>query len=470
MADLEKASESANHENGMLRAQVERMSTELKDYRKRMSTGAATTRSPTSATFVPPYVSQTANPFGQPNDFNFDFPRFGGLPGSHIFNNGSLANQNDGGETSSPYKTPGVVDSDPAQPSVSPGTGSSNQARDNVTSNGSLTSGVESLTGLFSPSILENVSKKSSVEFPFPTGGPSPVRNASAGSGHSSSSNVNGLQHYSGGSDTTSPSASSVSHKGSGSSCGTSPEPSSYSPITGKMTENPLNTINEEHDYRGETGGQNNGNFWASPQTAALNPFEQATNAIPQTAGQATLAKTPASEINGIDWLAQQNGGQFDPVLFGDYRESQDAVTSGDYETFFNEAFPLPDLSSPFNDNAALNLSPSNETAEKPEPALQKERFKLRDGADMPKMTRKEILYVRSHLELRVTLLTTMPFRDRIQCMEKLRNGGDVDIDLLCSDMKKKARCSEMGSVIDQDAVDHMLARLNEQAAATPPL
>jgi len=28
----------------------------------------------------------------------------------------------------------------------------------------------------------------------------------------------------------------------------------------------------------------------------------------------------------GFDWLAQQNGGQFDPQLYGDYREPQDQI------------------------------------------------------------------------------------------------------------------------------------------------
>lgn len=61
-----------------------------------------------------------------------------------------------------------------------------------------------------------------------------------------------------------------------------------------------------------------------------------------------TIAETP-----NFDWLVQQNGGQFDPVIFGDYRESQDAVTTQDFGTFFDDAFPLPDLGSPlhnFND------------------------------------------------------------------------------------------------------------------------
>lgn len=42
--------------------------------------------------------------------------------------------------------------------------------------------------------------------------------------------------------------------------------------------------------------------------------------------------------------MAQQNGGQFDPALFGDYRDPQDAVLSNDFGGFFDDAFALPDL------------------------------------------------------------------------------------------------------------------------------
>lgn len=42
--------------------------------------------------------------------------------------------------------------------------------------------------------------------------------------------------------------------------------------------------------------------------------------------------------------MVQQNGGQFDPMLFGNYRESQDAVLNNDFGGFFDEAFPLPDI------------------------------------------------------------------------------------------------------------------------------
>lgn len=50
---------------------------------------------------------------------------------------------------------------------------------------------------------------------------------------------------------------------------------------------------------------------------------------------------------SGFNFLAQQNGGNFDPVLFGDYRETQDNLLSQDFGSFFNDAYPLPELGSP---------------------------------------------------------------------------------------------------------------------------
>jgi len=52
-------------------------------------------------------------------------------------------------------------------------------------------------------------------------------------------------------------------------------------------------------------------------------------------------------DASGFNFLAQQNGGNFDPILFGDYRETQDNVLSQDFGSFFNDAYPLPDLGSP---------------------------------------------------------------------------------------------------------------------------
>lgn len=57
----------------------------------------------------------------------------------------------------------------------------------------------------------------------------------------------------------------------------------------------------------------------------------------------------------GFNFLNQQHGGTFDPVLFGDYRETQDNLLSQDFGSFFNEAYPLPDLGSPSHSYGDLN-------------------------------------------------------------------------------------------------------------------
>ncbi len=46
--------------------------------------------------------------------------------------------------------------------------------------------------------------------------------------------------------------------------------------------------------------------------------------------------------------------------------------------------------------------------------------------------------------------------RDRLQSMEKFRN-GEIDIDNLCSELRAKAKCSEGGAVVDKKDVDKIL-------------
>lgn len=46
--------------------------------------------------------------------------------------------------------------------------------------------------------------------------------------------------------------------------------------------------------------------------------------------------------------------------------------------------------------------------------------------------------------------------RDRLQSMEKFRN-GEIDVDNLCSELRRKAKCSEGGAVVDVKDVDTIL-------------
>lgn len=55
--------------------------------------------------------------------------------------------------------------------------------------------------------------------------------------------------------------------------------------------------------------------------------------------------------------------------------------------------------------------------------------------------------------------MLTLFARDRLQSMEKFRN-GEIDIDNLCSELRTKARCSGGGVVVDQKDVDDIMGRV----------
>jgi len=133
-------------------------------------------------------------------------------------------------------------------------------------------------------------------------------------------------------------------------------------------------------------------------------------------------------DFNGIDWFAQQNGNQFDPQLFGDYREPQENILSGEgfNDSFFNDAFPLPEFASPFN------------TATSPRKDKQVEEEEVVPGDD------------------RSQLLTCNNIWDRLQACPKVKE-GEFDLDLLCKDLQKKAKCSETGAVVNESDFNHIM-------------
>lgn len=138
----------------------------------------------------------------------------------------------------------------------------------------------------------------------------SSVTNASRASLDSASFSLGGA--------TSSPSASSQSNAGPSSSCGTSPEPLTQSPMGFKPVET-LTTIGEEQPT----------------MSTSTQPFTQFSNMN--------------FDNTNFDWLSQQNGGQFDPQLFGDYREPQNNVLANpSFDDFFNDAVDS-DFFTPFN-------------------------------------------------------------------------------------------------------------------------
>ena len=324
--DLTKASESASHENGLLRAQVERLQVELKEYRKRLS-WVSNSGLPRSSGFGngQTKAASQSRPANNGNDFQFEFPKFGDLPAAVFGSSATTAKDIDNGAPNrstslpnsksksyspgfSPKGVPPPQSSTGNSPAMKQSSPASNQPIQRLPINNTY----DPFSGLFSPSTIE---ASKSFEY-FPSGATDHSRDTRGSSSSASgmTPQVPGLYSNSSASNTDSPSNSSDSQRAV-SSIGTSPEPSLNSPSGSKLNDLGLNTINEEMQY---------------PQGSSFGP---------------NIATT-GSDWN---WLVNQNGGNFDPVLFGDYRDPQDAVINQDFGSFFNEAFPLPDLGSPLH-------------------------------------------------------------------------------------------------------------------------
>jgi AP-1-like factor len=423
VAELEKASDATNHENGLLRAQVSRLQVELREYRKRLSLNSTgVTRSPPMAGG---FSSLLNNGGTNASNFQFDFPRFGGLPGAHILDNGPLSKNKNASISS-------------AGTSMSPRTQSSASTATSPDKNGA------------SPAI-NGVQRSGSVN---------DNNNGFAGYSSASStdaSNPNRIFTFNSSSSThsDSPSASSNSAAGQNSSCDTSPEPSHNSPGNG-------DTIAEGYVCHGNSEGEVT--FCEKLNMACgnpRNPIPRAMSSSDTRKPSAGPTKTPApdatSGFNGIDFFALQNGGQFDPALFGDYRDSQAAIVGdGDFTNgFFNDAFPIADFGSPFHfgDTPAV---------QKPNPLEEIERLQDGDeevvpGEDVTQMLNCHKIW--SVYPQASTAPNLTSSRDKLANRPDFKD-GTIDIDNLCSELRAKARCSESGVVVDHKDVEAALKRL----------
>ena len=329
---------------------------ELKEYRKRLSLNS------TGASYSPPQSATRSIYNNNGSDFQFAFPKFGDLPASFM-SNGSIAKTTSpplAGQRSASASSTNLsgFERKPSSDSASaksPTTRNGTTASPQTYTNGSDYNKFSELSGLFSPSILENASRSTSADYVSYPGARTASLNSLARPGSISSTNgqahmANG-RHASSTSMTNSP-ASSMSHA-LDSSCGTTPESSADSPDNRKTSEPNLNTINEESKSQVQPGGKKSFcDEWAKACGSIANPVAPMlaeSNVVPATSNIKSQAPEPGM-LNGIDWFAQQNGGQFDPVLFGDYRDPQDNVLSNNaFGDFFNDAFPAQDFLTPYN-------------------------------------------------------------------------------------------------------------------------
>jgi AP-1-like factor len=445
--DLEKASESANHENSILRAQIEKMSTELREYRKRLSLNGNTARSTSLNNNLPAYMTGKGYGVNNPNDvnFQFEFPRFGRLPGPSPTTVSPTTILNGTRQSASP--TTQQLPSPSERNDISP----LNQTLQQYpVTNGSVASlnpnqaeggDLSSLSGLFSPSILDSVSKSSPYEF-FANNG---------SNGSRSSTDSNGQMSTGHNTSYSSPSASSNSNAGPSSSCGTSPEPSMQSPVYGKAPDPTLTTIGEEHST--DVSGQGELTFCDKLNMACGNPNNPVPRIMSKSGVNSGNNDLASFDVNGIDWFAQQNGNQFDPQLFGDYREPQDNILSGEgfSDSFFTDAFALPDFNSPFN--VAPSPAPPKKDLVAQIDERQNEDEEVVPGEDPAAMlncnTIWYVLHPTTQLQRFHGSTLTRKLRDRLQACPKVKE-GEFDLDLLCKDLQKKAKCSETGAVVNE--------------------
>jgi AP-1-like factor len=412
VSELTKSQEADKHENGLLKAQIERLHIELREYRKRLSLngGSGANRSPPLT--ASGQSRSNTNPSYSTGNFQFDFPKFGALPGSQIFGNSfsNGSNSSSGNRTSA---TPPLVQSPtgsisgPSQPQTVSSRDNSIAARSmspkslsgsNTNSPGQISSLNPSFApystnsnmhgfastlpqmsnptndpfgDLFSPSILKGTSVENTGAYfggnTRVNGGVS-LNGVSDLNGGDSTAGLKRVFQFNGGStssDTASPSASSASqwNANANSSCGTSPEPS--------------------HDSPGAQKPKNAETFCDK-----IDPRKNSTDVT-------------VNQINNIQFT---NGDysvpsldSFDPVLFGDYRESNDAIVGGGDFTggFFDEALnPVPFdyasptslfgiLQSPQQTHTSLTVSSTGAVnAPSPSKNLMADMDKIRDGGD----------------------------------------------------------------------------------------
>ncbi|KAI9894485.1 MAG: DNA-binding transcription factor yap1 [Vezdaea aestivalis] len=438
VSDLQKASESANNENSILKAQVQTLEKEVKEYRQRMINQASTNRSSSGG-----YSSSSWDSIA------FDFPAFGYQSSLKPVRNEASANRTFPGPT---RPTPNSQ----AQPQRSASQGSNSTAfSQNQQSFISTPSPANNtpfdFSDLFSPSMGAGITMSPSSEYGTHKNSVGPRANDSR-NGSVDNTLMNNVPSLNGDyslSNSASPSASSVSQHGPGSSTGTSPEPSGNSPANShqsKLVDTSLKTINEESSFL---------------------------NIDPATSG--FLSKTPSADVNSFTWLAAQNEGQFAPDLFGDYRDPQDAIAgpTQDFNGFFNDAYSLPDfgnLGATPDLSPALNMSTPGGTATTRRDILSEvdaaSNGEVAPAAPEEMLKMNQIWFVaqdaphaggdcKNHMR---EFLADRRSRDTINRDAKVQS-GECDIDNLCKEMTKKARCTESGLKVPKKDVDELLKK-----------
>ncbi|KAM5450653.1 DNA-binding transcription factor yap1 [Microsporum audouinii] len=463
VADLERASQNANQENTLLRAHVQRLQVELKEYRKRLSwISSGNSFSPTNS-----LLNQARSLHAQSrlnNDFSFDFPKFGDLPGAHMNNIGSLA-KGTANARSQTHPALGIKAAGHIRTTSQLTPTNGHTFRSNGLSS-TPNQGVDIFAGTHNSHAFETPSAATFSESPSASSESqhissictSPESSLTSPTIAQKSDSVSSAQGN-GQIKKHSPSQCELKfYERLGEACGCVDNPipaalakkSSQGAANSKSPEMVASTVTPTNSSPNITNSTSKNTNNTQP---ASNP-----NAIDTTSTSSNLLSDPS--IPSFDWLAQQNGGHFDPVLFGDYRDPQDAVLSQEFSGFFDDAFPLPDLGSVGAFDAATPGS-TTKTPGKTDPPVTTvdidDDEEVVPGEDRSQMLSCTKIWSVSEIDC-LNDSSNPVSRDRLQRLEKFRN-GEIDVDNLCTQLRTKARCSEGGVVIDQKDVDDIMTR-----------
>ena len=363
ITELEKSSDSVNQENGLLRAKVQRLQVEVQEYRKRLSFNGLRSM-PSARTGSLGTNSNIAN--AKLTNFQFEFPRFGDPLSEQFIKNDMTADMPNlsspsVNKSSNQSSIPGILSRQNAdrrsvsmhEGLISPGLSVEFPIQDNPLSLTKTNSSSVAATdqGTNASSLEGNMISPTRSE-----AGKEPVDSDKPQSGVSSvATNQNRVFKFNSGaatSMTNSPSTSPWSQFGPSSSAGTSPEPGHDSPRHSKTKDDQPRNIGIDvldTNKQAEDDLLAQSVPYATPQTESpfninpLNPIQLATTTYPTT-NTDTQSSSTTVEPKGIDWLANESSSaQFDPILFGQYRESQDAIVgNGDFTNgFFDDALPF---------------------------------------------------------------------------------------------------------------------------------
>lgn len=399
-------------------------------------------------------------------DFNFDFTKFG-VP-SATATSSTSSNTRAGAFSAKRATSSGTQSS--AQSSTNRHNSRSSSPRTSIssarTSTGQTRKGTASppksetsapTDGMFSPEFLHLIDNSDNA---FGAGGSynydmiSPVNVNADTSMSTKASNNTKTTSVSTSSESASPYDSNTNCQ-STSSCGTSPEPfKAYDNVNDK--------------------------FAPSMST----PHSPCDNHMLIPLIDSAFSTAPNNDFNSLDWMASQNGGTFDPVLFGDYRDTQDAIVGGgdfsnglfdDSFASFNNTFPFadtqpaPSAQVPAQTACQKLMERVNQCAEgltnDPLLIVPGEEQKTSASAEEESenyLTAHNLWYVLSSATTPSSAtLTHNPCRSSLQTCPKYQ-AGELDIDNLCTQLTATAKCSEYGQgmILPKDKVEAALWKL----------